>query len=40
MAFEPQDRMAKDAASQVTTFAKHRDLKRRWMYIMPAVFVT
>src|ERR1700755_3503688 len=40
MAFEAQDRSAPDPASQIAFFAKHRDLKRRWIYIMPAVFIT
>lgn len=40
MAFESHDRRAEGGASQVTSFARHRDLKRRWIYIMPAVFVT
>jgi sugar phosphate permease len=40
MAFESQDRLAGNTASQVTSFTKHPDLKKRWLYIMPAVFVT
>ena len=40
MAFEPQDRLAENPASQAISFARHLDLKKRWLYIMPAVFVT
>jgi sugar phosphate permease len=40
MAFEPQDRLAENPASQSISFARHLDLKKRWLYIMPAVFVT
>src|SRR5260370_23478063 len=40
MAFEPRDRWAENPASQINSFAKHPDLRKRWLYIMPAVFVT
>jgi sugar phosphate permease len=36
MAFEPSER----AGALTTDFSKHPDLKRRWLYIIPAVFVT
>lgn len=40
MAFEPHSSSAASPASQVISFAKYRDLKKRWLYIMPPVFVT
>src|ERR1700749_3275339 len=39
MAFEPSVRSATDSTPQ-STFAANPDLKRRWLYIVPAVFVT
>jgi sugar phosphate permease len=36
MAFEPSERSETLAAD----FSEHPDLKRRWLYIVPAVFVT
>ena len=41
MAFEPADPSAEqDSAAAVAAFSKMPDLKRRWLYIIPAVFVT
>jgi sugar phosphate permease len=36
MAFEPSER----SETLTADFSEHRDLKRRWLYIVPAVFVT
>ncbi len=36
MAFEPSER----TGALTADFSKHPDLKRRWLYIIPAVFVT
>jgi len=36
MAFEPSER----SETLIADFSKHPDLKRRWLYIVPAVFVT
>jgi sugar phosphate permease len=40
MAFEPDNRSAGKMASEISSFGGRRDLKKRWLYIMPAVFVT
>src|ERR1700675_2213956 len=40
MAFEPHAPQADHSASTAPSFAQHRDLKLRWLYIVPAVFVT
>ena len=41
MPFEPADPSAEqDSAAAVAAFSKTPDLKRRWLYIIPAVFVT
>jgi sugar phosphate permease len=41
MAFEPADSsIDNESAPAVPLFSKHPDLKNRWLYIMPAVFVT
>lgn len=40
MAFEPHAPRAGNTARADTSFAQHRDLKLRWLYIVPAVFVT
>jgi sugar phosphate permease len=41
MAFEPADPSAEqESAAAVAIFSKTPDLKRRWLYIIPAVFVT
>jgi len=40
MAFEPHAPQADHSAPTAPSFAQHRDLKLRWLYIVPAVFVT
>ena len=40
MAFEPHPPPVDDSTPATPSFAKHRDLKLRWLYIVPAVFVT
>ena len=40
MAFEPHPPQVYDSVHAAPSFAKHRDLKLRWLYIVPAVFVT
>src|ERR1700722_20147063 len=40
MAFEAGDGLSENATSQLAEFGWHRSLKKRWLYIMPAVFVT
>jgi hypothetical protein len=40
MGFAPHDRLAENSAPHIAPFAKHRDLQQRWLYIMPAVFIT
>ncbi len=40
MAFEPNDRSADNSASQITSISQYPDLRKRWLYIVPAVFVT
>ncbi len=40
MAFEPHATQAGNSATIAPSLAQHRDLKLRWLYIVPAVFVT
>jgi sugar phosphate permease len=40
MAFEPNGSSSEKSAHPIALFAKYGDLKKRWLYIMPAVFVT
>jgi sugar phosphate permease len=40
MAFESQSPLPDHAATTGPPFAQHRDLRLRWLYIVPAVFVT
>jgi sugar phosphate permease len=40
MAFEPNGSSSGKSAHPIALFAKYGDLKKRWLYIMPAVFVT
>src|SRR3984885_11041883 len=40
MGFEPHDRLGENSAPHITPFARHRDLQKRWLYILPAVFIT
>ena len=41
MAFEPAERRSVDGAdAEAGRFSGHPDLKKRWLYIMPVVFIT